>query len=226
LFLCETGRCSVRDSSGVSDDARGRQAFSDILPRIIPIHPDASPKRQRCDLTFAPGQRPGLYRQPNESPEGACQPMPQPRIGIGTPFQGLWNAVAFPRALPRAKVGTPLRGLGCRMHRSKRQSKSAVVDFDINSAHRVSPRNDEAKRINRKAHPIGKLINRKTHQSIGASIDRRINGAFSGVCGSAHARRSRPVSRHRGRHRANAVPPKTAENVRRNVRQQSRSSTV
>jgi hypothetical protein len=161
--------------------------------------------------------------------------MPQPRIGIGTPFQGLWNAVAFPRALPRAKVGTPLRGLGCRMHRSKRQcratrqSKSAVVDFDINSAHRVSPRNDEAKRINRKAHPIGKLINRKTHQSIGASIDRRINGASSGACGSAHARRSRPVSRRQGRHRPNAGTPKTAEwqrqeNVRRNVREQSRKN--
>jgi len=56
-----------------------------------------------------------------------------------------------------------------------------------------------------------------------------INAEFSGVCGSAHARRSRTVSRRQGRHRANAGPPKTVEwqrqeNVRRNVHAKSRKN--
>jgi hypothetical protein len=37
-----------------------------------------------------------LHRKTNQNPERARQPMPQPRIGVGTPFQGFleWGRVS------------------------------------------------------------------------------------------------------------------------------------
>jgi hypothetical protein len=39
-----------------------------------------------ADLTLAQGNALGLYRQMNESPERACQRMPQTRIGIAPSY--------------------------------------------------------------------------------------------------------------------------------------------
>jgi hypothetical protein len=61
---------------------------------------------------FSPGQRPGLHRQTNESPETVRQPMRQPRIGIGTPFQGFleWGS-RFPGRCPGLKLERPFGAL-------------------------------------------------------------------------------------------------------------------
>jgi len=52
--------------------------------------------RHRRDLTLAQGNALRLYCQMNESPERAGQPVLQPRVGIGTPFQGFleWGRVS------------------------------------------------------------------------------------------------------------------------------------
>jgi hypothetical protein len=46
--------------------------------------------------SLAQGNALGLYCKTNPSPERTRQPMPQPRIAIGTPFQGLlkWGRVS------------------------------------------------------------------------------------------------------------------------------------
>ena len=46
-------------------------------------------QRQRRAPTLAQGNALGLHRKTNPSPERARQRIPQLRIGIGTPFQGL-----------------------------------------------------------------------------------------------------------------------------------------